>query len=148
MTGADCLLWRQQGGGRQRFKTREEDFSRMYTVANKLRTPSESPVYGWVDITRHDFDEVASGLAVIRARGKECGIHYTTEDAHHSNKMLNEWNLGHPEFWCRDATGKPLMFHASVAFPQVREHKLRMLDELLAMGATTIYIDATARNGG
>jgi len=148
LTGADCLLWRQQGGGLQRFKTREEDCSRMYTVANKLRTPYESPVNGWSNITGHDFDEVASGLEVIRARGKECGIHYTTEDAHHSNKMLNEWNLDHPEFWCRDATGKPLMFHASIAYPQVREHKLRMLDELLAMGATTIYVDATARSGG
>ena len=148
LTGADTLLTRQQDGGCPRYLTREEDASKGIIPAEKLRTPSESPVNGWFSWVGNGFDHVDEALRITRARGKECGIHFTTEEAHHSNKFLNEWTLRHPEYWCRDASGKPLMFRASLSFPQVREHKLRQLDELLAMGPTTIYIDHTARNGG
>ena len=149
LTGADSLLWRQQSGGMPRYLTAEENRTRIPWPNDKLRSPINSPSAIFTDLCLNlGYDHVLGGLDAIRARGKGAGIHYTWEEAHWSNSMLNQWTIEHPQFWGRTAAGNVWMGHASIAFPEVVEHRLRQIDELVAMGADTFYVDATCRCGG
>ena len=69
------------------------------------------------------------------------------EENHHFTSKVGAWNLDHPQFWCMTRDGRPWMGRASIAFPEVRAHKLRLLDEILAYGPDSIYIEAW-RTGG
>lgn len=148
-TGADSLMWRQQSGGIPRYLTEEENRERTPWPVEKLRLTDNRPEVFFHSLCHNiPCDHVLEGLDAIRVRGKVAGIHYTFEEAHWSNWLLNQWTLEHPEYWCRQADGTPWMGHCSLAYPEVVEHRLRQLDELLAMEPDTLYFDGCCRCGG
>ncbi len=147
LTGANTILWRNCSGGLMRYPSAEE---RLPLAANPLdmrRLPDSRVPFGWLNYHLAQPDIIRDMMDECAKRGLARGIHWPYEETHWSNWTLGAWNLAHPQFWGVTANGKPWSGRTSLAFPEVRAHKLRLLDELLARGADIIYIDLF-RNGG
>ena len=144
-TGADTVLWRNQTGGVVRFPSREENVLRLRSSVDKLRVNDER-VFGWAALEGGETNLLDYALGSIRRRGKGCGLHYTFEENHHAGFTYGEWNLRHPQYWSRSYGGNPLASRCSFAYDEVLEHKMRILDELLASDPETLYLEFW-RNG-
>lgn len=147
LTGANTILWRNCSGGLMRYPSAEE---RLPLAANSLdmrRLPDSRVPFGWLNYHLAQPDIIRDMMDECAKRGLARGIHWPYEETHWSNWTLGAWNLAHPQFWGVTANGKPWSGRTSLAFPEVRAYKLRLLDELLARGADIIYIDLF-RNGG
>ena len=128
-TGATTILWRNQSGAVPRYPSEEEALPLKEPPLDKRRIPLSEPVRGWVR-----FDDCGTNLIQVAAddcarRGVRFGIHFTTE------------------YWCCARGGAPWFGRCSLAYDEVREHKLRLFDELLAMRPSIFYIDL-CRSGG
>ena len=80
-------------------------------------------------------------------RGLDWGIHTTWVESHWISNTESNWNLLHPQYTTRTKHGSPRLASASLAFPEVMAHKLRLVDERLAMKPKTVFLDLF-RNGG
>ena len=146
-TGATTILWRNQSGAVPRYPSAEEARPLKEPPLDKRRIPLSEPVRGWVR-----FDDCGTNLIQVAAddcarRGVRFGIHLTTEENHWESWTLSPWNLEHPQFWCCARGGAPWFGRCSLAYDEVREHKLRLFDELLALQPSIVYIDL-CRSGG
>ncbi|MBR4651915.1 MAG: hypothetical protein IKO72_01010 [Kiritimatiellae bacterium] len=149
-TGADTILWRTHSGAMPRYRSGEEDLDRMEWPVDKRRASRSTLVNGWLtlwDAAGEDPLEVVREECASRPQVKRWGFHALLEEAHMQFLYLGSWNLEHPQFWCRRREGIPQMFHASFAYPEVREHRLAIIGELAARNPDIIYLD-TFRSGG
>lgn len=146
LTGADTLLWRPCGGATPRYQSREEAFPPIESPLDKRRIPESRPPYGWLRFYNAEPDMIRDALSETARRGLTGGIHWPFEETHWMSWTFGAWNFEHPQFWGRNAAGQPWAGRVSLAYPEVMEHKLRLLDELLERGAQIIYID-TWRGG-
>jgi len=105
-------------------------------------------VLGWGDFNRPDQDLLEAAFRLGRERGMKPYIHWPFEECHAPGffRCFMEWNMQHPEFWSRTGTGQPWLGRVSLAYPEVMDYKLALLDELLAHGAEGIFVD-TFRSG-
>jgi hypothetical protein len=145
-TGATSIWWRNCAGATMRYPSRV-DSHHHDTLIDKRRLPDNRPVYGWVHYGAAEPDIIATIMTVCRNRGLEAGIHWPFEENHWSSWTLGGWNLDHPQYWCRDPHGTPWAGRASIAYSDVVEHKLALIDELIERGMDTLFID-TWRSGG
>ena len=146
-TGATTILWRNQSGGVPCYPSAEEALPLKEPPLDKRRIPLSEPIRGWVR-----FDDCGTNLIRVAAddcarRGVRFGIHLTTEENHWESWTLSPWNLEHPQYWCRARGGVPWFGRCSLAYDEVREHKLRLFDELLAVRPSIVFIDLF-RSGG
>ena len=146
-TGATTILWRNQSGAIPRYPSAEEALPLKESPLDKRRIPLSEPIRGWVR-----FDDCGTNLIQVAAdecarRGVTFGIHMTTEENHGESWTLSPWNLEHPQFWCCACGGAPWPGRCSLAYDEVLAHKLRLVDELLAMRPAMIYMDL-CRAGG
>ena len=146
-TGATTVLWRNQSGGVPCYPSAEEAQPLKEPPIDKRRIPLSEPIRGWVR-----FDDCGTNLIQVAAddcarRGVRFGIHLTTEENHWEGWTLSPWNLEHPQYWCRARDGAPWFGRCSLAYDEVRAHKLRLFDELLALRPSVVYIDL-CRSGG
>lgn len=145
-TGATQIWWRNCAGATLRYAS-AEDTHHQDAPLDKRRVPSNVPVHGWVRYGEVQPDLLRSALACCRERGLRPGIHWPFEETHWQGFTIGGWNLEHPQFWGRTYDGQPWCGRSSLAYEEVVQHKLRLIDELLDRGAQTIYVD-TSRNGG
>ena len=139
-TGATHIFWRNQSGSLPRYPSREDDLTMLQFPLDKRRVGGHSP-HGWARLERGETNLIAHAFQSIRAHHASPGIHLTFEENHWANWTMGPWNLEHPQFWCRAHGGVPWPGRSSFAYDEVLEHKMRLVDELIAMGADTIYLD-------
>ncbi len=103
----------------------------------------------WMRIWALQPDALAGVFEVCAARPqvKSCGVHMLLEDAHWQFCYLGNWNLEHPQYFCRDHEGRVMMFHQSFAYPDVVRQRLDIAREILERGAQMLFLDIF-RNGG
>ncbi|MCK5803642.1 MAG: hypothetical protein KAI66_12450, partial [Lentisphaeria bacterium] len=68
-------------------------------------------------------------------------VHWPFEENHWGGWTVGGFNLEHPQYWCRRADGTPFWGRASISFPQVVQHKLDLVDELMDRGVEVLFID-------
>ena len=144
-TGATSIWWRPGGLATPRYPSRVARRSFRGAPEDKRRVPSNRSGFGWLSMDEPDTLKVAA--ETCRRRGVRFGLHWPYEDSHWSSDDLSRWNLDHPQFRCRKKYGAPIAARASMAFPETIGHKLEFLEELLAYGPDTIFIDLY-RSGG
>lgn len=147
LTGCDTVLWRNCTGGMMRYASEEESCRRTECPVEKMRVPESRRVFGWLRLDRREPDIFRLAMWAAAERGLKKGVHWPFEEAHWAHFTLGQWNVMHPQYWCVEKNGTPFGWRASLAYPEVVEHKLRLVDELVERGADTIFID-TFRNGG
>ncbi|MBR4652390.1 MAG: hypothetical protein IKO72_03440 [Kiritimatiellae bacterium] len=141
-----CVLWRDKGASIMRYPCAEEPYPESEFPIDKRRVPPKIGVYWALRLDRCGFDVFRLVFDECVRRGVGQGIHTTWEENHWSNPFMATWNMRHPEFCCRAKGGTPWQGHASLAYPEVMAHKLRMVDERLAMKPQRIFLDMW-RNG-
>ena len=149
LTGADTLAWRVNGGASPRYWSREEPALAMTPPFDPTRIPDGRAVQGFIRLYGG-----GAGVDAFRFAMEECGrrglgrcAYWPYEENHWYTSKVGAWNAGHPQYWCVNRAGKPWMGRTSIAFPEVYAHKLRLLDEILAYGPDSLYIEAW-RSGG
>lgn len=146
-TGATTILWRNQSGGIPRYPSAEQALPLKEPPLDKRRIPLSEPVRGWIRYDACGTNLIDVAAAECGRRGVTFGIHYMVEENHGEGWTLSPWTLEHPQYWCRQRTGAPWFGRCSLAYDAVREHKLRVFDEVLAMKPAMIYFDQ-CRVGG
>ena len=127
LTGANTLAWRVNGGSSPRYWSREENALDMAPAFNPLRIPDGRAVQGHIRLFGGGAGVDAYRFAMEELGRRKLGrcAYWPYEENHHFTSKVGAWNLDHPQFWCMTRDGKPWMGRASIAFPEVRAHKLR-----------------------
>lgn len=134
------LWWRDKGGARMRYPSREESCPIEDCPFEKRRPPRED-TWGYLRLNRSDVDLLALARRQCLAKGWDFGIHTTFEENHWCLELASAWNLAHPQYGCAAYGGVQWMGHCSLAFPEVMAHKLRLVDERLAYRPKAIFLD-------
>lgn len=140
LTHATGVWWRDKGGGRVRYPSKEESWPLSEFPFDKHILPNE-------DVWGHLRLDTANAFAfpLVRRestrRGLDFGIHTTLEENHNLISLASNWTLNHPQFWSRTNGGKPWLGCCALGYPEVVDHKLRMVEERLALGPQTIFLD-------
>lgn len=145
-TGCDKIWWRVMSGAVPRYRSAEERTPSTVPPFDLRRLPLASPG-GWTHFERMPEDLFGIFRRLSEKYGVGFGAHWTVEEAHWCDWSVGAWNLEHPQFWCRNEKGIPWPGKASLAFPEVLAHKLRLVDEIIATGVETIYIDTCRYSG-
>ncbi|MGI5868917.1 MAG: hypothetical protein ACOX9C_05685 [Kiritimatiellia bacterium] len=139
-TGATSVLWRN-GAGIQRYPSREESLPLKEAPLDKRRIATMRQVYGWLRYDDCGVDLIRAAADHCASLGVEFGIHLTVEDNHYGTWAISPWTFEHPQFWVRRKDDSPCYGGCSLVYPQVREHKLRIVEELLAYRPKKMYLD-------
>ena len=140
LTHANDIWWRDKGGGRMRYPSECEMWQVSEAPFDKKRLPSED-IYGYLRLESHRGNEFPVVREECQKRGLGFGIHTTIEENHWYSPLSSNWTLAHPEYW-----GCTRMGSCSILYPEVVEHKLKMVDERLALKPQKIMLDFW-RNG-
>ena len=148
-TGANTLAWRVNGGSSPRLYSKEEPVVDMVPPFNPVRIPDSRKIEGHMRLYGGGagVDTYAFAMEECARRGLGRCAYWPYEENHWHTSKVGAWNLANPQFWCRNDKGTPWIGRASLAFPEVAAHKLRLLDEILAENPDTLYIEAW-RSGG
>ncbi len=146
-TGCDTILWRNQSGSLPRYASKEDSVVRASYSLDDRRV-ARNDIWGWTDLARTELVRSACRYCATNGmRNVGFGIHLTFEENHWDNWTFGTWNLDHPQFWCSKKGGNPWAGRASLAYDEVLEHKLRLLDEIVDLGATTVFLDLFRAGG-
>ena len=145
LTHSNDIWWRDKGGGRMRYPSECEMWHVSEAPFDKKRLPSED-IYGYLRLESPRGNEFPVVREECRRRGLGFGIHTTIEENHWYSPLSSNWTLAHPEYWSCMRDGDPWMGTCSIMYPEVVEHKLKMVDERLAMKPQKIMLDFW-RNG-
>lgn len=147
-TGADSILWRSHNGAVPAYASACDDMDRLEMPFDRRRMPCDS-LMNWSRIWGIEGDtlKVVYEECAKRLQLRDWGVHMVLEDAHWQFSFLGNWNLEHPQYFCRDRDGTVKMFHQSFAYPEVVQHRLDIVHDILDHGTKTVFLDAF-RNGG
>ena len=144
-TGADVVLWRTGAGSTTRYPSMEEPAA--YCPAEIRRLPDNRTVYGFLRYPDASPDILRLVADTCTARGVRFGNHSPFEETHWTGWTFGVWNAEHPQYWARAENGTPWAGRCSLSFDEVRAHKLRLAEEILAYGSKDYFLDCW-RNGG
>ena len=144
--GATTVLWRNCGGATMRYQSKVESHHHT-SILDKRRVHDVRSIGGWVRYGEAQPDIIGTVTNMCRKRGMRPGVHWPFEETHFSGWTIGGWNLEHPQYWSRNAFGQSWWGRSSIAYEPVIQHKLELLDELLARGIEVLFIDFW-RTGG
>ena len=145
-TGATTILWRNCGGSTMRYASQIEAHHHSSRL-DKRRLADGREIAGWIRYGEVEPDIIATVVKMCKERGLKPGIHWPFEETHWQMWTIGRFNLEHPQYWGRNALGRPWWGRVSLAYEPVVEHKLALVDELVARGIEVLFIDFW-RTGG
>lgn len=134
------VLWRDKGAGRMWYASREEASDYSESPMDKRVLPIQS-AFTWARLERPYSRMLQEARAACLRRSVGFGLHTGYEENHQIPCTESYWNVEHPQFTCRARNGAPRLANASLAFPEVMAHKLRLVDERLALKPEAIFLD-------
>ena len=145
-TGATTILWRNCGGSTMRYPSQIEAHHHPSRL-DKRRVADGRDIAGWIRYGEAKVDIIATVVEMCKERGLKPGIHWPFEETHWAMWTVGRYNFEHPQYWARDAAGRPWWGRVSLAYEPVVEHKLALVDELVDRGIEVLFIDFW-RTGG
>lgn len=139
-THPTCIYWRDKGGARVRYASKEE-YSPYEDDPLEKRRVVRQGMYGYLRQARATPDVFGLVRGECSRRGLVFGIHTTYEENHRLSWSESNWNLAHPQFTCRTRSGEPCLSTCSLSYPEVMRHKLALVDERLALKPEVILLD-------
>ena len=140
------ILWRDKAAGRCWIPSREERSPYGEHPLDKRLIPCCGS-FGYLRLDRTGFATIPLMREEGLKRGVGFGLHTGYEENHQIPCSEPNWNLMHPEFACRIRSGMPRLACVSLAFPEVRAHKLRFLDDRLALKPEIVFLDLHRAGG-
>lgn len=145
-THPTTILWRDKGAGRYWIPTDEERSPTGEQPLDKRLIPVNGS-FGYLRLDRPDFAMFPFLGEESRRRNVGFGFHTGFEENHQIPCSEPNWNVMHPEFWCRIRSGMPRQASVSLAFPEVMAHKLRLVDERLKYAPEIVFLDLHRAGG-
>jgi len=107
-----------------------------------LDSAKAAEILGKLDAINYaEFDSLAAAVKYGHEIGLRIHAWATINEDDHGWGWPSEFTKAHPEFrWVR-RDGKPYRSQLSFAFPEVREYKLALIDELLAYDIDGLFLD-------
>ena len=146
-TGANVMAWRQQTGGRPRYRSEQERHPLAELPFSKLRIPESRPGYGWLNLDRGEEDLLAYPYRITAAHGELPAVHLTVEENHYYSFTFSTWVLEHPEYWCVMGNGVPWPGHAAFSFDEEIVHRVKLLERSWTAGRSSSTSARNARAG-
>ena len=140
LTHATDVWWRDKGGGRLRYPSKEEAWPISEYPFDKHFLPNED-VWGHLRLDTPGANAFPLVRRECARRGIGFGVHTTLEENHNLISLSSGWTLDHPQYWSRTCGGKPWLGCCALGYPEVIEHKLRMADERLELGPEVVFLD-------
>jgi len=138
--GGNCLGYRIMGGGRARYNSKvlrgERERYLDKRVGTDMRDPWGRFRYGDIDV-----DLLGEWVKSCHFYGKKAYAVWCFEEGHGYPVFLASYNLEHPQYLSRYKDGTFNLSWASLAHPEVVEHKLAVLDELIERGVDGVVFD-------
>ena len=140
LSHATDVWWRDKGGGRLRYPSAEEAWPVTEYPFDRHILPNED-VFGHLRLDTPNANAFPLIRRECERRGIGFGIHTTWEETHNLISLTSNWTLNHPQFWGRVKDAKPWMGCCALSYPEVVEHKLRLVDERLAFKPGIVFLD-------
>lgn len=138
--GATSLYWRGFGGGLTIHNSRVEEG--LYPqLVDKRRTSDPLYFNGGVRYGDCEPDIIATVVQICHRKGLKCLLYWPWEDTHNLQAFLSRYTLENPGLWDVRLDGYAAPGRLSLAFAQVRQYKLSLARELLALGVDGFFID-------
>ena len=137
--GATCPGYRFMGGGRARYPSRVLAGERERYIDKRI----EADMRPWISAYRYgdvDIDLLAEWVHWCHFYGCRAYATWCFEESHGYN-FLSSFNVEHPQFLARRKDGRFNLANASLAHPEVLEHKLAIAREVLARGVDGFNFD-------
>ena len=137
--GANCLGYRFMAGGRARYPSRALAGERERYIDKRI-APDMRP---WLSGHRYgdvEIDLLAEWVRWTHFYGKRAFATWCFEESH-GYWFLSSFNLEHPQFLSRRRDGTFQLACASLAYPEVMEHKLAIAREVLERGIDGFHFD-------
>jgi len=149
--GISRLYWRTHNGGQAKYPSRagticdgsvyrNPDFNGFGALPKSYFAYAQ-----YLDYSQ--WDQVAEMHEVGSASGLEVCHWYTFLEDDHGGHLGSDFVLAHPEFRCTFRSGEQVPGCLDFWFPEVREHKLAIIDELLEKPTSRLLLDVLRRNG-
>lgn len=149
--GIQRLYWRTHNGGQAKYPSkvckvsdnagyRDPDFKGFGTLPK-----SYFAYMGHIDY-RH-WDQLIDMEEIAASTGLEYAHWYTIFEDDHGGHLGSDFLKEHPEYQCRTRDGEPVPGCLDFWFPEVREYKRKIVEELLEKPAERLLLDFVRRNG-
>jgi hypothetical protein len=143
------VYWRVFEGGRASFASKVATVRDGTEAQSFTFPPWRRGFYDFFDHLKYtDFDPLAVAVPYAHHLGMEIYAWYTfNEDDHGHDQLPSHFSQEHPEFHKVDFQGRVYPGSLDFFFPEVRDYKLAILDELLAYDLDGIMFDILRHNG-
>ncbi|MCX6994208.1 MAG: hypothetical protein NT011_13845 [Kiritimatiellaeota bacterium] len=147
-SGATLMCWRTRGGSMLTYPSKVEA-SLLPVMTDKRRTIIfYGPYFGyWIHYGEAQPDHFQCAMEEIKKKGIKPVAHWTFEEAHYAGPLIGDFNLDHPQYWCRTHDGIPWHARVSLGYEPVMQHYLDMAMEVVDRGCEEISFEFW-RHGG
>lgn len=149
--GISRLYWRTHNGGHAKYP------SRVCTISDgaSYRDPSftgfgslPKSYFAYMErVDYREWDQLTDMAEIATAVGLEICHWYTIFEDDHGGHLSSDFLRAHPEYQCRTREGTAIRGSLDFWFPEVREYKRRIVEELLEKPASRLLLDLVRRNG-
>jgi len=147
--GARRVYWRTHGGARAHYRSRLDtvwDGSKSAELYDLSQPGLRNHLARLRHFSYRDWDPYRAAAEYSREVGQSLFAWYTLFEESHRHRGVSRFATAHPEFCIRDREGVARRSKLSFAFPEVVEHKLAVLDEILGYNPDGILLDFVRQN--
>jgi len=94
----------------------------------------------------HEYDPILDAVKAAEEFGIKLYIWYSMYEDDHGGAFLGQFARERPQFWQMDREGRSYSGTLDFFYDEVRQHKLAVVDELLAYGAEGLMLDFVRHN--
>lgn len=139
--GTTTIWWRTHAGGRLRYRSKVDTGYHNDSTIDKRLPFDCRDVWGWVRYGETPFDMLEEVVKLCKERGLRVGVHWPFEETHFAVNRHGDFNVERPRYWGRANDGRLSVKQCSIAYEDVVQHKLRLLDEMIERGIEILFID-------
>jgi hypothetical protein len=150
IAGITDLYWRVFNGGLAMYpsKVAEVQGRQVYesVQANNEYPFSTRPMHYLRDIDFQSYDAVADAAELAEEFGINLHLWYTIYEDAHGTAVQSQYNIDNPQYWHMDRDGRSYAGTFDWFYPEIRDQKLAIVDELVAYPAKGIMLDFVRHN--
>ena len=137
--GIRRIYWRAGCGARCFYPSALEE-----TFRGEAQEACEVPEYWKITLAHSDYrtwNLLSEAVDCTLEAGLQPWVWYSLYEESHGQVALTRFAQTHPQFWAIDRDGQSRSSRLSFAFPEVRQHKLNLVKEMMDYGFKGLLLD-------
>ncbi len=149
--GIKRLYWRTHNGGQAKYPSKvckvSDNAGYRDPAFKGFGTLPKSYFAYMTHVDYSHWDQLTDMAEIATSTGLEYCHWYTIFEDDHGGHLGSDFLKEHPKYQCRTRDGEPVPGCLDFWFPEVREYKRRIVQELLEKPAQRLLLDFVRRNG-